>query len=316
MCLDERVEPERLRVAHQRGAARVVEVAQQQQHRVGPGLRGGPEIVRASRRSPWPAAGSRSSPAGGAQVVPGARRSARRRAPTSPARRRARRRAPPRATSPSGRRSPADGERRLNSAIAPKPGGESVSTNLMRSPVRTRSARSRRSPAAPESIAMRAIRVPRRDRRAWPPAAIAPAAFRSTAERWAPGELAAAKTSRRSARSSPGRRRAARSGRSGPRRGRAGRARTRARRRSRPRDEVRPGRRELVDPAGAVDDVGAARAERDERVARSCATSPGDVDARAPARGRPAGFVSGPRTLKTVRAFSSRRTGAACFIAG
>ena len=38
------------------------------------------------------------------------------------------------AGSPAGRRSPADGERRLNSAIAPKPGRASASANLMPAP--------------------------------------------------------------------------------------------------------------------------------------------------------------------------------------
>ena len=44
-------------------------------------------------------------------------------------------------------------------------------------------------------------------------------------------------------------------------------------------------------------------------------TSAGEKTPKMPAR-TPAGFVSGPRTLKIVRVPSSRRTGAACLIAG
>ncbi len=91
--LDERVEPQRGRLGEELRARRVVQVAEDEQHRVGAGLARLREGARGSRRSPSRAAAAL-LPRGLHGDRPTSRRSARRRAPTSrvrpPTRRRAR----------------------------------------------------------------------------------------------------------------------------------------------------------------------------------------------------------------------------------
>ena len=94
------------------------------------------------------------------------------------------------AGSASGRRSPADGERRLTSAIPPRPGVlKRVSETSHQSDCRRENATSssRRSPARPLSMASAASSIPSRRSAAWPAAAIAPAALSTTASRLGPG---------------------------------------------------------------------------------------------------------------------------------
>ena len=119
--LDERVEPERSGLA----ASARAQAASSRSRRSSsaasaPASRAVAQVLVRWRRSPWRAAAARSPPAPRAGR-PRSRRTARRRAPTSPAPRPARSARATAATSPPGRRSPADGERRLNSAIAPNP---------------------------------------------------------------------------------------------------------------------------------------------------------------------------------------------------
>ena len=73
--------------------------------------------------------------------------------------------------------------------------------------------------------------------------------------------------------------------------------------------------RQLVQAAGAVHDQRVLGAERGQHAARSA--RPGSRRTRpSPARRAPAGLVSGPSRLKTVRTPSSRRTGPAWRMAG
>ena len=124
--LDEGVEAEVARGVEQAPRRLVVEVAQDEERGVGSGLARRPQVVLCReeplREQRQPRGGARC-----AQVVPGARRTARRRGSRPRPRRLARRtqRAPP--GSASGRRSPADGERRFTSAMPWRPGrAESV----------------------------------------------------------------------------------------------------------------------------------------------------------------------------------------------
>ena len=69
--LDERVEAEGGRLAHQRGTRRVVEVAKEEQHRVGTGEGGGAQVV-VGAEEPLGEQRQRRGRAGGAQIAPGA----------------------------------------------------------------------------------------------------------------------------------------------------------------------------------------------------------------------------------------------------
>ena len=158
--------------------------------------------------------------------------------------------------------SPIDGERRLNSAMAREAGLRERVANLMR-PRENATSSSSRAAAAPESIASRARSIPSRRFSAWPAAAIPPAALRMTAERWPPS--APASTSR----SACACRRVA-----AAQLGRVAALDAEVERIELVlahaavldlADEVRPARRELVDAARAVDDVGALGAELHER---------------------------------------------------
>ena len=222
-----------------------------------------------------------------------------------------------RAGSASGRRSPADGERRLISAIAPSPGRRSASSKrpIRRTPARTPPARSSRAAAAPASSVARATSSPSRRSSRVPGGGDAAGGVQEHGLALRPVLLARedpADLRRVLLRAAAGERR--RVGRLDPELGRvddavadvavddlgrpgSGRtARARRSRRSR-------GRRTR----------GASRAARAPR--RSSARATPSRRRRRP-RARPAGFVSGPRTLKIVRVPSSRRTGAAWRIAG
>ena len=246
---------------------RVVQVAQEQQHRVRSQAAAAPRARPPRRRSPWRAtAASRGSrrtadpPATRRTVVDQDRRP-----PPLPRARIPRAR---RAGSASGRRSPADGERRLTSAIAARPGPASASRNLMPMPPEPGEkaiSSSSRSPAAPESIASRASPTPSRRSAAWPAAAIAPAALSTTAERRPPSSPA--KTARIAAAFSAGEppRSSLGSQRGIPRSsGSISRSRTRPSTTSQTR--FGPAGESSSIPAGAVDDEGAPRAELGEHV--------------------------------------------------
>ena len=160
--------------------------------------------------------------------------------------------------------SPADGERRLNSAIAPKPGArEAVGEPHERE---NSTSSSSRAAAAPESIASRAAAIPSLE-------ALRMARGGDPAGRVE--EHGRAMAAVRAARAPP----------AGPRRSSAGSPprSSSGSQRSMPSssgsssysrtvpavdlaDEVRPARGELVDAAGTVHDVGARRLELDERV--------------------------------------------------
>ena len=142
VCLDERLEAELARVRHQGGCALVVDVAQKNED----GVRTrdlrfqevelfGEESLGQERRRRCSRAALRSS------SEPPKRSSTRIEIAAAPAFANC---AASWAGSASGRRSPADGDRRLTSAMAPRPGAERALRNrpirLRRSPARTRSA--------------------------------------------------------------------------------------------------------------------------------------------------------------------------------
>ena len=190
----------------------------------------------------------------------------------------------------------------------------SASANLTPGPLENATSCSSRSAAAPESSASRASSRPSRRSAAWPPAAIAPAAFSRIADRRPP--FPPRNTSRIALRVL--RRRAAAELRRGAARDaeveRVDLAPAHGRRR-------RP-RTTRFGPAGESSSMPPAPCTTNARRAPSCAstsaitgTSSGEYTPTTWARA-PAGFVSGPSTLKTVRAASSRRTGAAWRIAG
>ena len=278
MRLDERVEPERRRASRRARGRRVVEVAQEQQRRVGARVSRPCAGRSASRRSPWRAAAASS---------PRARRAGR---PSEPPKRsststdiarapRRARSAGDAATSPSGRRSPADGERRLNSAIAPKPGAASASWNAHAAPPAlrerdelARAARRPRPSRAPRARAETLAQVGRvaargdraggvqQDRRA--AAAVPRPSKTSRIARAFSAGVAAAR---------------ARPGRSAGRRGRAGRSRARAPRPSTTsQTRFGPAGESSSMPPRAVHDERAARAELREHVGDRRARASGE----------------------------------------
>ena len=119
--LDERVEPDARRVGHERGGAAVVEIAQDQQGGVGAGRlearRAAPPRVKKPFASSGRAAAARA--ARRSSIEPAKRSSTSTDTAAAPACSNAAARL---AGSASGRRSPADGDRRLTSAIAARPG--------------------------------------------------------------------------------------------------------------------------------------------------------------------------------------------------
>ena len=179
MGFHERVETELLRGAHQPCGRRIVEVAEDEQRGVSARL---PQLAQVLRRReealgeqrhvgrrPRRAQVVERAGEGGVHEDGDGPRSSRSYAGTTSS------------TRAPGLMSPTDGERRLNSAIAPKPGAESASANLTSAENSTSS--SSRAAAAPESIASRACAMPSRRLSAWPAAAIPPAALRITADR-------------------------------------------------------------------------------------------------------------------------------------
>ena len=189
---------------------------------------------------------------------PTCRRSARRRGstPQPPQPVRTQRRAL--AGSASGRRSPADGERRFTSAIAVRPGRRRASSKRPITGILARTPRA--APAGPprgrSSIASSAAASPSARSAACPAATIAPAAFNVTAARFAP--VAPARTSRAVRAFSSGEPPASSAGSQGSIPSSTGsitRSRTGAVRDLE--DEIRSGRRELVDAVRAVHDEGA-----------------------------------------------------------
>ena len=180
--LDERVQPELCR------AAPSASPSARRRGRAGAAATASAPASFAVRRcssvekKPFASSGSVDARAGGAQVVPvaaealvdehgdGGRAGA------------SRSRAAIGAGSASGRMSPSEGERRLNSAIAPRPG---AAKRVPKPHCENLASSSSRSAAAPESIASRASSSPSRRSAAWPAAAIAPAAFRRIASRLA-----------------------------------------------------------------------------------------------------------------------------------
>src|SRR5579864_4814951 len=171
----------------------------------------------------------------------------------------------------------------------------------------------RRAAATPESIASRARTMPSRRFSAWPAAAIPPAALRTTAERWPPE--VPSRTARSPAalwagsppRSSEG------SKRSMPRSaGSSSYSRTVPFSTSHTRFGPH-GDSSSMPPAPWT--TYARSAPSRTSASASVRVSAGEYTPSMRARA-PAGFVSGPSTLNTVRVASSRRTGAACLIAG
>ena len=157
MRLDEGLEAELARVRQQRRGAKVVDVAQQEQHCVGArDLRLqqvellGEEALGEERR--------RRRRARGLEIVERAaeRSSTRIEIAAAPALANC---AASRAGSASGRRSPAEGERRLTSAIAPRPGAARASRNR---PIRRQQSLARRRSAARAARRPRPSRSPRR----------------------------------------------------------------------------------------------------------------------------------------------------------
>ena len=198
-----------------------------------------------------------------------------------------------RAGSASGRRSPADGERRLISAIAPSPGRRSASSKrpIRQTPARTPRAPRAAPPPSPESSVVRGdleplAQVVARAR----PRRCPPAAFSSTASRFGPRSSPAriaADLRGVLLRAAAGERR--RVGRLDPELARVDHAVAHV-----AVDDlghqVRPARRELVDPAEAVHDERAARAELRQRVGDRPHERRPSRRRRRP-RARPAGLV-------------------------
>ena len=127
--LDERVEPERRGLGQEPAAGVVVEVAQDEQHGVRAGL--APRSAGASgvEKNPFASSGIdvAARAARRSSQLPANRASTSTDIARAPARSYAVATEP---TSPPGRSSPAEGERRLNSAIAPNPGASNASRNL------------------------------------------------------------------------------------------------------------------------------------------------------------------------------------------
>ena len=239
----------------------VVEVAEQQQHGVGAGLLrrsqvllGREEALREQRNAGARARGAKVVPVAAEALVDehGDGRCAGRRV----------RRAASWAGSASGRMSPSEGERRLISAIAPRPGPASASLNRIREP---RQLVEPWPPRHRSRSAARASSSPSRRSSACPAAAIAPAALSRIASRRPPS--APAKTSRIACAFSAGvpPRSSSGSQRAMPELDRVDHALVHVAVDDLA-DVVRPGRRELVDPERAVDDERAPRAELREHV--------------------------------------------------
>ena len=221
-------------------------------------------------KKPFASSGSADTGPGGAQVVPvaaealvdedgdgggaGASRSPRRARPGSA----------------SGRMSPSEGERRLNSAIAPRPGPAKASLNRIREPRQLFETRGRG--AGVDRLAGELEPLPQVFR----PAGCGDRAGRIQEDRVAPAAVRSGQARRGSpARSRPASRRGARPGRNAGSRGRADRSRARAPRRRRPRRR-RSGRRARARRSRA-------RRARRTRGARRAARAPPQSCARATA---------------------------------
>ncbi len=262
VCLDERVETDvARRTADERRRRLVVEVAEDEERGVGARLAhlaqlllGREEALREQRQRL-----SLRARRAGRRCVPPKRSSTRTEMALAPPRSYAGTMSSTRA---SGRMSPIDGERRLNSAIAESRRPDSAS---WKPHVRENStSSSSRAAAAPESSASRACSRPSRMSSASLTAAIPPAALRSTAERWPPSAPREHVAQRRGVRRRIAAAQLLRRAALDPEVERielvlADLARVNFA------HEVRAARRELVDPARAVHDVRARHVELDER---------------------------------------------------